>query len=645
MGDRGENEVDVVLQELLRKELIRSSERSSMEHDAEYSFWHVLVRDVAYGQIPRADRAHGHRAAAKWIEHKANRRIEDVAEVLAHHYLQALDLARATRNLEQAAELAPQARRFLALAGERALGLDTQQAEARLARALELTPERDPERPRLLTRWADAAFQAGRNREAVQALDAAAELPDWAALTTGFETTADRLAAALGSRPLWSDDPQNWIGAADRFRPFATPDRHPAHSRSGRRGSVAVGSARAWTGPVDALSTLSSSQRSVGARSEAAATADDALTLAARLGLPEPANALADRGIARAELGEHEGIVELERALALWVEQGSGRGAAIAMNNLAYLRYPLEGHAASLAALEEGLVFAQSRGLAEAAMVFEGNMLEAMAARGRSAEALELAATLASAAEEGGDIYSLAAVRSVVMGLGKPIAAPQGELRAFRGGEWIALPHFGRKRAYDFESPEYVQGLAAAAIASGAAGDHENAHALLVELEGTPGARDNLNYPSYLPALVRTALAASDLELARRLVVGVDADYPLQTNALRSCRAQLGEAASDRRTAAALYAEAAECWQRFGDVREQAQALFGQARCLNFLRDPAAREALNAARDLFVSMGHAPALRKIEALLESAAELSATEDVAELVDDLLANDLVDVSGG
>ena len=157
MGDRGENEVDVALQELLRKELIRSSERSSMEHDAEYSFWHVLVRDVAYGQIPRADRAHGHRAAAKWIEHKANRRIEDVAEVLAHHYLQALDLARATRNLEQAAELAPQARRFLALAGERALGLDTPAGRS---------PARTRTRtdPRTGSRTAETPHALGRRR-------------------------------------------------------------------------------------------------------------------------------------------------------------------------------------------------------------------------------------------------------------------------------------------------------------------------------------------------------------------------------------------------------------------------------------------------------------------------------------------------
>src|SRR5437588_4318400 len=285
-----------------------------------------------------------------------------------------------------------------------------QQAEARLARALELTPERDPERPRLLTRWADAAFQAGRNREAVQALDAA--LPELRANGDDEGTARALLLLALCAWTL--GEPRHLDLAAEAVSLLEALEPGPAL--------------------VDALSTLSSSQRSVGARSEAAATADDALTLAARLGLPEPANALADRGIARAELGEQEGIVELERALALLVEQGSGRGAAIAMNNLAYLRYPLEGHAASLAALEEGLVFARSRGLAEAAMVFEGNMLEAMAARGRSAEALELAATLASAAEEGGDIYSLAAVRSVAVS----VLAERGEFeRAPEHADWL----------------------------------------------------------------------------------------------------------------------------------------------------------------------------------------------------------------
>ena len=133
IGGREHDELELALHELARKELVRPARVSSMEGESEYLFWHLLVRDVAYSQIPRAERARRHRAAAAWIERKAGERFEDLAEVLAHHYLQALEFAEAAGDTEQAGELAPQARRFLALAGERALGLDTTQAEARLA--------------------------------------------------------------------------------------------------------------------------------------------------------------------------------------------------------------------------------------------------------------------------------------------------------------------------------------------------------------------------------------------------------------------------------------------------------------------------------------------------------------------------------
>ena len=159
IGGRDLGELELALHELARKELVRPARTSSMEGESEYSFWHLLVRDVAYSQIPRAERARRHRAAAAWIERKGGERVEDLAEVLAHHYVQALELAAAAGDAEQVEELARPARRFLALAGERALGLDTAQAEARLARALELCPADDPERPELLVRWADAALR------------------------------------------------------------------------------------------------------------------------------------------------------------------------------------------------------------------------------------------------------------------------------------------------------------------------------------------------------------------------------------------------------------------------------------------------------------------------------------------------------
>ena len=53
---------------LERKEFVRRERRATVSGETEYAFRHLLVRDVAYGQIPRAGRAEKHRLAAGWIE-------------------------------------------------------------------------------------------------------------------------------------------------------------------------------------------------------------------------------------------------------------------------------------------------------------------------------------------------------------------------------------------------------------------------------------------------------------------------------------------------------------------------------------------------------------------------------------------------
>ncbi len=56
-------EVDELLHSLERKEFVRRERRASVAGETEYAFRHVLVRDVAYGQIPRART--GRRARAR----------------------------------------------------------------------------------------------------------------------------------------------------------------------------------------------------------------------------------------------------------------------------------------------------------------------------------------------------------------------------------------------------------------------------------------------------------------------------------------------------------------------------------------------------------------------------------------------------
>ena len=67
---------------------------SSLDGESEFAFAHALVRDVSYGQIPRADRAKRHRAVAEWIGGLG--RPEDHAEMLAYHWSSALELVLAS---------------------------------------------------------------------------------------------------------------------------------------------------------------------------------------------------------------------------------------------------------------------------------------------------------------------------------------------------------------------------------------------------------------------------------------------------------------------------------------------------------------------------------------------------------------------
>jgi class 3 adenylate cyclase/tetratricopeptide (TPR) repeat protein len=166
--------VEESLHRLERKEFVRRERRSSVASETEYAFRHVLVRDVAYAQVPRALRGEKHRRAAEWIESLSADR-EDRAEMLAHHYLSALEFARAAG--QPVEEIAERARPALREAGDRAYTLSAVAAATRFYReALGLTADDDPERGRMLARYGKSLFLFDWRSNASEVLEEACEV-------------------------------------------------------------------------------------------------------------------------------------------------------------------------------------------------------------------------------------------------------------------------------------------------------------------------------------------------------------------------------------------------------------------------------------------------------------------------------------
>jgi class 3 adenylate cyclase/tetratricopeptide (TPR) repeat protein len=584
MGERDQLEVERALHELARKELVRPSRASSMAEEAEYGFWHALVRDVCYGQIPRAIRAERHQLAAAWLERKAGERAEDLADVLAHHYLSALELTRAA-SLPDDPQLNAQAVRYLGLAGQRAIGLDMERAERNLAQALDLTADADPERPLLLERWARAALAQNRPREAQEALDQA---------LTSYRQRGDTLAAGrtLGElhfvlRELGDPHQEEALGEALQLLEAEPPGPELVYAYTQQARALFFGAAL----------------------EESVAAADKAIGLAAQLDLPQPAAALGYRGFARASRGERRGVEEMQQALRLAVEQGEGRSAAILYNNLAIAVWLYEGPQAIVDLRREGIEFAQRSGITAVVDTMSSGQMWFLAELGRIEDALRDAALLADRAEQASSV-SFVFSRSVQLRLlaecGRHAEAPDPEPMLMA--------------ARDSGEPQLMAtAVAGAATLLRAREQPEQARDLLKELDRIAPSRTDLYYASMLPSLIRSALALTDPKLATRLTEGVHPGTPLAQHALHAARAALAEVGGHQAEAASLYAQAAERWREFGDVPERAYALLGQGRCLTTLANPDAEQPLRQARELFKSMGYKPALAETDALLVQTA--------------------------
>ena len=576
LSERDPAEVDACLTDLSRLELLRPIFPSSMAGENEFAFWHALVRDVAYGELPRGIRMAKHRAAAEWIIRQAGGSISEDAEIVAEHFGQALTLAQETQDVDQLSDLREGLADSLLAAADHAMRTDVPRAAAHLNRTLELLEPDDLRRPDVLGRIGRALIA-----------------------TSDYPRAAEILQKAVDARSAAGDE----VATAELVVPLAVA---LVNSGDAVLASAAVELARETLlnqpGPVlvEILSERAMLALLVARDQRALALAEDALSLARELGISEPHRALAARGLTLLAMGEDGGETDLRRAIAGAIAEGDLRAAAVAHHNLAASLAEAKGPAAGIVAFDEAIAFAAGRGLPTE--LHRSGRLETLVPLGRWEEALQEAAEVRTWAADHGDEWG----RLLADEFDLQVRLGRGEVVERRDD----LP---TRSVLTGTSPSDTAPIAADAAA--AHGDLAAARGLLEEgLEETPpgGVYDIARY-------IRSCLAVGAEDLARRAFeLGTP---PSRWNAAKvlAARAMLAEADGNPMEGRDRYEEAVGAFRELGDVHEEAHALLGSGRCLQVLsaRDPAA-DALRASAAIFERLGAASRLEEISHLLGAA---------------------------
>jgi tetratricopeptide (TPR) repeat protein len=394
------------LGELERRELLRRVAGSRVAGEVEVAFRHVLVRDVAYAQLPRAARADRHQRAASWLEQLAPDRAADRVELVAHHYTQALTYARAAG--QPAGDLVDQARHALREAGDHALALSTHVTAARYyTQALQLWPAADPELAELQLRAGEArCFSDGTGEQLlIKARDGL--------LATGARERAAEAEALLGRLAYLHGRPRS----AHLERALAmVADAPPSRSK------------------LEVLKGCMQHLMVADRHPEALGVARQALVMAATVGARDvEAAALGTIGAARINQGDPEGLADLERCVALCDEVGSSTVISW-HNNLTYVRAILGDLRGSYAATQAAWQAAERYGGVHDLRWIQWARVAEHYWTGRWDQALQVADEVVAEAAAGGREYLECECRiwrgRIRLARGKVDAAVQDAMRA-----------------------------------------------------------------------------------------------------------------------------------------------------------------------------------------------------------------------
>jgi tetratricopeptide (TPR) repeat protein len=531
------------LNELVHREFVRPLRVPSMEREHEFSFWHALVRDVAYQQIPRAPRGEKHLAAAAWVEATAADRLEDHAEILVHHYGQALELVRSAGRDSRDVEASLV--RVLLLAGDRATHLDTEAAEVYFRRAVILSKGDELARARALARLAPVLGQRGAVDESVDAAEGALHVlrvhePDAAAALLNYLATN---AWARGEMSEAKDLSREAIEILERqpTSELVATYGHAAHR-------AAIG----------------------GRYDEAQAFMDRGFALAIELGVEDVTALLNARATVRGYAGDPGCLDDMRQAIELGRRLGLGRSTAVSMNNLGDGLGYFVGLREARAEWEDAMEFSSRRGLIYAEMWQRGERLRALFHMGEWDELRREAEEVVrwEEAHGGGQLETFARIHRA------GVLVHIGDLSEATANVDALLP-----RARESGDPQVlVPGLTIAALVTAVLGDQRAALRLVEELElltrsGFAWRGYGLLWPS------RIAVAAGRVELAEAFLSGAGESSAWDVCTRLAGRALFAEAREELDVALRLYREAAERWDAYGSVVEQAYALIGAGRC------------------------------------------------------------------
>jgi class 3 adenylate cyclase/tetratricopeptide (TPR) repeat protein len=158
------------LETLERRDFVEQSDVSTIAGQDEYGFKHILMRDVAYGQIPKGQRAVLHVRFSDWVT-KAPASPDEFVEIVAWHLEQACRLSREVARSPIDPPVREAAAALASAAGRAERRESLREAHRYYTRALDLLDDEHAKlRAELRLRRADMAMMLGELTEATEEL-------------------------------------------------------------------------------------------------------------------------------------------------------------------------------------------------------------------------------------------------------------------------------------------------------------------------------------------------------------------------------------------------------------------------------------------------------------------------------------------